>query len=83
MHAWKIPGVPDVGYYLYRYVHSLHHLSKNPIAWSGVSMHPVESFMYYTAMLIPVLAGAHPLVVLYTKVGDWAWRRSMNDDVSP
>lgn len=31
MHAWKIPGVPDVGMFLYRHVHSLHHRSKNPV----------------------------------------------------
>ena len=31
-------------------------------------MHPVESFMYYTAMLIPVYFGAHPIVMLYTKM---------------
>lgn len=68
MHHWKIQGIPDVGKWLYTHVHSLHHLSKNPTAWSGVSMHPVESFAYYTAMLIPVLFNAHPLVMLYTKV---------------
>lgn len=39
----------------------------NPTAWSGVSMHPVESAAYYSAMLIPVYFGAHPLVMLYTK----------------
>lgn len=30
-------------------------------------MHPVESTIYYTAMLIPVFFGAHPLVMLFTK----------------
>ena len=104
MHAWNIPGVPDVGRMLYRYVHSLHHKcvlllppagdlsgtlwgtdtlgtpgatpgglcrrtveclevtsprfcsvaprrSKNPVAWSGISMHPIESAAYYSAMV--------------------------------
>lgn len=31
-------------------------------------MHPVESTIYYTAMLIPVAFAAHPLVALYTKL---------------
>ena len=28
---------------------------------SGTAMHPVEAFLYYTACLIPALAGAHPM----------------------
>ena len=102
MHKWDVKGVPDVGAWMYKHVHALHHKSRcvgwgpegarecmeggshgarklhlpplarlsrsNPTAWSGVSMHPVESFMYYTAMLIPVYFGAHPIVMLYTKM---------------
>ena len=56
MHPWRVAcvflslcsnslrhvtGLPDVGKLLYRYVHSLHHKSYNPTAWSGISMHPV------------------------------------------
>ena len=65
--SWLLRQVPDFGDFLYKNVHALHHLSKNPTAWSGVSMHPVESTIYYTAMLIPVLLGAHPIVLFYTK----------------
>ncbi len=80
MHPWRTTSVPDVGAFMYRHVHSLHHKSKNPIAWSGISMHPVESAFYYHAMLVPVMLGAflahfgiamasaHPIVWLYTKV---------------
>jgi len=64
---WIVRQIPDVGDFLYKYVHALHHQSKNPTAWSGVSMHPVESTTYYTAMLVPILFGAHPIVLLYTK----------------
>ncbi len=64
---WIVRQIPDFGEFLYRHVHGLHHQSKNPTAWSGVSMHPVESTTYYTAMLIPVLLGAHPIVFFYTK----------------
>ena len=81
MHKWfpsRAPGtgvIPDVGAFLYKHVHGLHHLSKNPTAWSGVSMHPVESSCYYSAMLIPLavttalsLPMVHPIVFLYTKL---------------
>jgi lathosterol oxidase len=67
MHPWKTTSIPDVGRFLYHHVHSLHHRSKNPTAFSGTSMHPVESIIYYTASLIPVYFGAHPLIFLYTK----------------
>ena len=75
MHKWHtrssenalVRMIPDFGDFLYKYVHALHHQSKNPTAWSGVSMHPVESSTYYTAMLVPVLLGCHPIVFYYTK----------------
>ena len=57
MHPWYTTTVPDLGALLYKWVHSLHHTAKNPTSWSGVSMHPVESSLYYTAALVPVLAG--------------------------
>ena len=81
MHKWfpgRAPGTgwcPDVGAALYSWVHSLHHKSKNPTSWSGISMHPMESSIYYTAMLFPLVfaglcgfAGVHPIVLLYTKM---------------
>ena len=43
MHPWKTKYFPDVGKFLYRHVHSLHHKSHNPTAFSGTSMHPVEA----------------------------------------
>lgn len=68
MHKWNTKSVPDFGEWMYRNVHSLHHASKNPTAFSGVAMHPVEAFLYYTASFVPLLFAAHPLVFLYTKV---------------
>ena len=41
MHVWGTTTVPDLGAWLYKHVHSLHHLSRNPTSWSGISMHPV------------------------------------------
>jgi sterol desaturase/sphingolipid hydroxylase (fatty acid hydroxylase superfamily) len=57
----------DIGAFLYRYVHSLHHRSRNPGPWSGLSMHPVEHFFYYTCAYFPLLFACHPLHFLYAK----------------
>ena len=42
--------------------------SRNPTAFSGISMHPVESSLYFSAALIPIFFNTHPLVFLVTKV---------------
>jgi sterol desaturase/sphingolipid hydroxylase (fatty acid hydroxylase superfamily) len=68
MHKWNTKRIPDVGAWLYRHVHSLHHKSKNPTSWSGISMHPVEGALYYTAALIPVCFGACPLTFWFCKM---------------
>lgn len=58
----------DVGAFLYRWAHSLHHKSHNPGPWSGLSMHPVEHFLYYScAWLLPLVFTVHPLHFLYAK----------------
>eukprot|EP00913_Durusdinium_trenchii_P023826 g22376.t1 len=72
MHPWwdRDNGLlsGDLGAFLYRHVHSLHHKSYNPGPWSGLSMHPVEHLLYYTcATLPPLLIAVHPLHFLYTK----------------
>lgn len=65
MHPWRVEWMPvDVGKFLYRHVHSLHHKSYNPTAFSGTNMHPVESTLYYSACLCVVPLGAHPAVAL-------------------
>jgi len=75
MHPWKISGVPDVGRFLYRQFHSLHHKSYNPTAFSGTNMHPVEATLYYSAALIPVAFTIHPLIplacIIDCGVGAW------------
>ena len=66
-----------MGELVYKWVHSLHHRARNPTAWSGIAMHPVESSTYYTAMYLPLALAAalpgvfgpvHPIVMLYTKM---------------
>lgn len=75
IHPWKTKRVPDVGKFLYRHIHSLHHKSYNPSAFSGTSMHPVEATLYYTAAFIPVMLGLHPIfavcVIIDCGIGAW------------
>merc|ERR1711963_330407 len=37
MHPWRTTSVPDIGKFLYRQVHSLHHKSYNPTASPGLT----------------------------------------------
>jgi len=58
----------DVGAFLYRHVHSLHHKSYNPGPWSGLCMHPVEHLIYYTVATVPpLLMSVHPIHFLWCK----------------
>lgn len=74
MHPWwdRKGGLRngDIGAFLYRHVHSHHHKSNNPTAFSGISMKPVESILYISAALIPLMfrSGCHPWIHLYTKL---------------
>ena len=64
MHPWRTTNFPDIGKWLYRKVHSLHHKSYNPTSFSGTNMHPVESTLYYSAAFIPCLWACHPTIAL-------------------
>jgi sterol desaturase/sphingolipid hydroxylase (fatty acid hydroxylase superfamily) len=67
MHPWKKSWIPkslDPGRFLYRYVHSLHHKSHNPTAFSGTNMHPIEATGYYSASLICLIGTCHPTIAL-------------------
>lgn len=68
MHPWRSKRVPDLGHFLYKHVHSLHHKSYNPSAWSGISMHPVEGFLFESVALTPCLFYHHPLLILLIKI---------------
>ena len=75
MHPWKTTRIPDIGKFLYRHIHSLHHKSYNPTAFSGTNMHPIEATLYYTAALIPVAFGLHPVfavgVIIDCAISAW------------
>jgi len=71
MHPWwnRKYGLKegDIGAFLYRHFHSLHHKSHNPGPFSGLSMHPVEHFFYYTVTLLCLILPLHPIHFLYAK----------------
>jgi len=69
MHPWRreLPIIGDPGRFLYNNFHKLHHKSYNPGPWSGLSMHPVEHFLYYSVTLLPLLFPLNPLHFLYCK----------------
>lgn len=52
---------------LYKTVHSLHHRNTNPGPWSGLSMHPLEHFGYFSAMAIHWIVPSHPLHMMFNQ----------------
>ncbi len=51
--------------FLYRKVHSLHHRNVNVGPWSGLSMHPVEHFLYLTTLCIHWVVPSHPIHLVF------------------
>lgn len=51
--------------WLFKKVHHLHHRNVNVGPWSGLSMHPVEHFLYYSAIVIHFVLPSHPLHVIF------------------
>ncbi|MDA8586326.1 sterol desaturase family protein [Rhodobacteraceae bacterium] len=51
--------------FLYRHVHSWHHRNINTGPWSGLAMHPVESFILMTDTLLFLVIPAHPIHVIF------------------
>lgn len=50
---------------LYRYIHSVHHRNINVGPWSGMSMHPVEQFVFLGSVFVHLFIGAHPLHIIF------------------
>ena len=50
---------------LYKAVHSLHHRNTNPGPWSGLSMHPVEHLLYFSAVAIHWIVPSHPIHAMF------------------
>lgn len=51
--------------WLFKKVHYLHHRNVNVGPWSGLAMHPVEGFFYFSGLLIHFLLPSHPIHVLF------------------
>ncbi|MEQ1698879.1 MAG: sterol desaturase family protein [Ilumatobacteraceae bacterium] len=51
--------------WIYRHVHALHHRNTNPGPWSGLSMHPVEHLLYFSAVAIHWVVPSHPVHAMY------------------
>ncbi len=51
--------------FLYKRVHSLHHRNVNIGPWSGLSMHPVEHFIYLTSLCIHWVVASHPIHLIF------------------
>ncbi len=50
---------------LYTKVHSLHHRNVNIGPWSGLSMHPVEHFLYLSSLCIHWFVASHPIHLIF------------------
>ena len=50
---------------LYKYVHSLHHRNIVTGPWSGLSMHPVEHFLYLTSIVMHLILASHPIHFIF------------------
>lgn len=51
--------------FAYKHVHSWHHKNINTGPWSGLAMHPVESFVLMSDTLLFLLLPAHPIHVIF------------------
>lgn len=48
---------------LYRWAHALHHRNVNTGPWTGISMHPLEHLVYFSAPVLLWFVPSHPVVV--------------------
>lgn len=63
-HPWRLSWFPDIGRFLYKHIHRLHHKSYNTTAFSGLSFHPIEATIYLSANFLAVPFGVHPVIPL-------------------
>ncbi len=60
VHFYLIHKLLHQGWMM-RKIHSVHHMNPNPAPWSGLAMHPVESFGYFSVVLIQFIIPCHPI----------------------
>ena len=51
--------------FMYKRFHSLHHKNINIGPWSGLAMHPVEHFLYFSSLCIHWLVGASSVHLIF------------------
>lgn len=61
IHPWcpQRLGRYDLGKFLYKHVHSIHHKSYNTGPWTGLAMHPFEQLLFFSSILVPI--AQHPM----------------------
>ena len=52
--------------FMYKWVHSWHHKNINTGPWSGLAMHPVESFILFTDAAVFFLISSHPVHMIFS-----------------
>jgi len=52
--------------FMYKWVHSWHHKNINTGPWSGLAMHPVESFILFTDAAVFFLIASHPVHMIFS-----------------
>lgn len=50
---------------MYKIAHALHHRNTNVGPWSGLSMHPIETLLFFSSVLIHLVIAAHPIHILF------------------
>jgi sterol desaturase/sphingolipid hydroxylase (fatty acid hydroxylase superfamily) len=49
---------------MYTYVHAVHHRNVNIAPWSGMSLHPVEAFMFFSPVWLYLVIPSNELIVI-------------------
>lgn len=50
---------------MYKIAHALHHRNTNVGPWSGLSMHPIETILFFSSVLIHLVIAAHPIHIFF------------------
>lgn len=50
---------------MYKIAHALHHRNTNIGPWSGLSMHPIETVLFFSSVLIHLVIAAHPIHIFF------------------
>lgn len=53
---------------LYKMSHELHHRNVNTGPWTGISMHPIEHFLYFSVLTITWIVPVHPFIIVLTSI---------------